>query len=190
MSGATATDRSVVLDTIVVLTQTVATPSEAVEGSCRACCFGGGVVNVEKFATGEVDVFCGTGSSIADGLHRGVATLLLAVAVDDFVSAFALFFEAAVDFLLLIGRARLLIWQDKLKGVVAAVTAGQEVLYLVYWYCAIVVLLGASGCCFVVFDHPLATRDMCTIMACPDKRQTFPHIRPQNPISCLCRLVV
>ena len=38
----------------------------------------------------------------------------------------------------------------------AVVKAGSVVLYLVYWCCAIAVLLGASGCCFVVFDHPLA----------------------------------
>ena len=69
--------------------------------------------------------------------------------------------------------------------VVAAVTAGQKVLYLVWLLCAIVGLLGASGCCLVVFDHPLTTGDMCTGMACPDKRQTFLHIRPRNPITPL-----
>ena len=46
-------------------------------------------------------------------------------------------------------------------------------------------LLGASGCCFLVFDHPLAARDACTGMACTDEGQTFPHVRPRNPITLL-----
>ena len=104
-SGATAADGLVALDAIAVPMLTAAMPGEAAEGSCRAYCFGGGVFSLETFATGEVVVFRGTGSSIPDGLCRGVATLPLAVAVDVFASAFT-FFEVADDFLvLLIGRS-------------------------------------------------------------------------------------
>ena len=102
-------------------TLTIPTPGEAVVGSCGACCFGGRIFSTVAFATGEVNVFRGTGSSKMDGLLGGVATLPLAAAVDVFASASA-FLEAAVDFVLLIN----------LRGVVAVVTAGPVVLDLVY----------------------------------------------------------
>ena len=109
-SGVTAADRLVVSEAIAVLMLTVATPSEAAEGSRGAYCFGGSVLSVETFALGESDVFLGTGSSIVDGFHRGVDTLLIAAALLVFGSAFVPFGLSVEDFLLLIDVvARLLI---------------------------------------------------------------------------------
>ena len=104
-SGATEADGSVCLEAIAVLVLTVATPGEAVEGSRRACCFGGGVDSAKTFTASGANVFSGTGSSKADGLRGGVATLPLAAAVDVFASTFA-FFEAADFLVLLIGRSK------------------------------------------------------------------------------------
>ena len=76
----------------MVLTLTVAKRGEAAEGSRRAYCFGGSVFSAETFATGEVNIFLGTGFSMVVGLRRGVDdALLLAAAVFIFRSAFATF---------------------------------------------------------------------------------------------------
>ena len=69
--------------------------------------------------------------------------------------------------------------------VMAAVTAGWKILYLVFFLCAIVGLSDASGCHLVVFEHPLSMDDVYAGMASSDKRQTVPPIKPRNPITPL-----